>query len=204
VLAREQAAREREVRQKTEAELLARRQELVLGLALDERVMVLRRDEPVEAGTARDLFRGFDLLGGEVRGADPAHFAVVDEVVQRRAGIERGVDHGQRLLVVDPAAEVVRAEADDRDFRPALAEKARPHLSDATRSATYDGAPWSIASSSSPGCTAAARRCSRGCSPRTPRSAAFRGRAYRRTRASICRASIPRRGFTAGRDGSAS
>ena len=58
---------------------------------------------------------------------------------------------------------------------------------------TYDGAPWSIASSSSPGCTAAARRCSRGCSPRTPRSAASRERACPRTRASICRASIPRR-----------
>ena len=58
-------------------------QHFVLGLALDERVVVLHGDEAVEAGTARDLLGGFDLLGGEVGRADPAHLALVDEVVER-------------------------------------------------------------------------------------------------------------------------
>ena len=57
----------------------------------------------------------------------------VGGVDQRHAGVERGVEHRQRLLVVDPAAEVVRAEADDRDFRPALAEGTRAHGLDANR-----------------------------------------------------------------------
>src|SRR5205814_5241630 len=49
------------------------------------------------------------------------------------ARAEGGVDHGARLLVVAAAAEVVRAEADERDLGPAVAERARAHVLDAIR-----------------------------------------------------------------------
>ena len=68
VLAGEQPAREREVRQEADPEPLARRQHLVLRLALDERVVVLDGDEARRAPVARRGLGGLDLLGGEVRG----------------------------------------------------------------------------------------------------------------------------------------
>src|SRR5205807_4183311 len=51
----------------------------------------------VEAGSARDLLGGVDLLRGEVRGADPAHLALVDEVVERA---ERFLDRRERVGLV--------------------------------------------------------------------------------------------------------
>src|SRR6185503_20522114 len=83
VLAGKEPAREREVREEADPELLARRQNLVLGLPFDERVVVLGRDEAGESRVARDLLSGLDLPGGEVGRADPAHLPVVDELVER-------------------------------------------------------------------------------------------------------------------------
>ena len=54
-------------------------------------------------------------------------------------GLERGVDHGERLLVVAARAEVVRAEADDRDLRPAFSECSRAHEADAIRARRASG-----------------------------------------------------------------
>src|SRR5581483_1285468 len=215
VLAGEEAAREREVGEHPDAEPFAGGEDLVLDPALDERVVVLRRDEAGEAALARGRVRLLDLGGGEVRGADVAHLAFLHELVQRTerlldrrplvglvhlvdvdhvgtepsqralgrptdvfpraaplfwplvhrlaelrrdddpvasaleraadvllarplrvdvgrveerdAGVERRVDDGERLLVVAAAAEVVRAEADDRDLRPALAQVSCAH-----------------------------------------------------------------------------
>ena len=52
VLAGEQAAREREVRQQAEPEPLARGDQVALGVAREPRVLVLRRDEPRRAARA--------------------------------------------------------------------------------------------------------------------------------------------------------
>ena len=51
----------------------------------------------------------------------------VGGVEERDAGLERGVDHGERPLVVTARTEVVRAEADDRYLGPALSECSQAH-----------------------------------------------------------------------------
>ena len=57
----------------------------------------------------------------------------VRRVEERDALLERGIDHGARLLEVAAPAEVVRAEADDRDLRAPVAQLTRAHVPDATR-----------------------------------------------------------------------
>ena len=83
VLAGQQAAREREVREQAEPEPLAGGDQVVLGLALEPRVLVLRRHEPREAAPRGDRVRLLDLRGREVRRADVAHLARADELVHR-------------------------------------------------------------------------------------------------------------------------
>src|SRR3979411_1484451 len=58
-----------------------------------------------------------------------AHSLAVDVrgVEERDAGLERDVDHRERLFVVAAPAEVVRAEPDDRDLRPAVSECPNAH-----------------------------------------------------------------------------
>ena len=54
----------------------------------------------------------------------------VRRVEQRDAGVERGVDDGARPLEVDAHAEVVAAEADDRDLGPIATQPTRTHGQD--------------------------------------------------------------------------
>jgi hypothetical protein len=118
VLAGEQAARERKERQHPDSEPLAGRQDLVLDLTLDERVVVLRRHEADEPPLARNAVRVFDLLRREVGRADVPHRSLLDELVQcsqrlRYRGLRIGLVH---LVHVDR----VRAQAAQRPLgRPA-------------------------------------------------------------------------------------
>src|SRR5581483_9572080 len=118
VLAGEEPAREREVREEAEPEPLACGQHLVLWLALDERVLVLDGDEPREAALAGDVLRLLDLRGREVRAAGPAHRALPHELVQRA---ERLLDRRRRTTLVELVnVDRVGAEAAERALdRPA-------------------------------------------------------------------------------------
>src|SRR5207237_7359499 len=51
----------------------------------------------------------------------------VGRVEERHAGVERSVDDGTRSVLVDPHAEVVAAEADDRDLRSFRSQPPRSH-----------------------------------------------------------------------------
>jgi len=48
-------------------------------------------------------------------------------VEKRDAGVESRVDDGARPLEIDPHAEVVATEADDRDFGPLISQSPRAH-----------------------------------------------------------------------------
>src|SRR5581483_11684623 len=108
-LAGEQAAREREVRDQTEPELLERRYELGLRVAREQRVLVLGRDEPGEAALPRERVRVAHLLRGEVRRADVAHLAGANELVE---GPERLLERR------DAVGAVVLVEVDVVDAQP--------------------------------------------------------------------------------------
>ncbi len=228
VLAGQQAAREREVGQDADPEPLAAGQQLALGVALEERVAVLRAHEAREAALPRDPVGVRDLRGLEVRGADVAHLPLAHELVERaerllerrdavvavvlvevdpfgaqtpergldrpahrlgraavvvaelrgqhhalspafedlaevllalpvtvdvgrveegHARVERRLDDGARARAVDAPAEVVAAEADDRDLRPVAAEAPDPHAADCTRPiAAGSGRAWTTTS----------------------------------------------------------
>src|SRR6478609_1391984 len=66
ILAAEQTAGEREVRQDRDAKPLAGRRHLRLDLALEQAVFVLQGDEAGEASLARDPLGFFEFLGAEV------------------------------------------------------------------------------------------------------------------------------------------
>ena len=80
------------------------------------------------AGAVAELRRQDDLVAAPgQRAADDllaAATAAVDlrRVEEGHARVERGVDHGPRGRLVDPAAEVVAAEADDRHLETRAAE----------------------------------------------------------------------------------
>ena len=95
-------------------------------------------------------------------------------------------------VVVEATAEVVRAEADDRDFRAAVAEEARTHVPTLLEARAYDGR--AVETSLRLPRRAAPQRhdAARATACRAPRDQRLLGhRACRRTRASICRPSIP-------------
>ena len=58
----------------------------------------------------------------------------VGGVEERHARVERRVDDLLRRRCVEPRAEVVAAEADDRDLGAVTAEAARPHAASSTGS----------------------------------------------------------------------
>src|SRR4029077_13374483 len=66
-LACQQAAGERKERDHADSHSLASGEQLVLCLALEQRVLVLRRDEAREPALVRDLVRFDDLCGAELR-----------------------------------------------------------------------------------------------------------------------------------------
>ena len=103
VLARQQAAREREVREHADPEPVADGQELCLGLPPEQRILVLRAHRPRPAVPLREAV---DLLDGtrlEVRVADVTDLPFADELVER----------AERLFVRrDPVGTVVLVEID--------------------------------------------------------------------------------------------
>ena len=83
VLAGQQAVLQREERQHAQPEPLARGDHLALDVAVEQGVPVLHRDEPLEALGRRGPGRVRDLPPVEVRAADVAHLALVDQLGQR-------------------------------------------------------------------------------------------------------------------------
>ena len=104
VLAGEDPARERDVGDEADPEPLTCRQELPLGSGLQPGVLALLGHERRQSPLGRDRVRLLDHLRGEVGGADRAHGALLDELVQRlQRLLERR--HAVRAVVlveVDP------------------------------------------------------------------------------------------------------
>jgi len=111
VLARQQAAREREVRHEADTELAAAREDVATGVAPQERVLVLERGD---VGGARRLV---ELLDVEVRDADRAHLSLAHELGHRPDRL------GDRRDAVGPVVveevDAVGAKALKRRFEPA-------------------------------------------------------------------------------------
>ena len=112
VLARQQAAGDRVVRDHPESLLRAQREELALNLAEQQVVAGLHRVEAHQAARLAPAERPRHLVGQEVGAADVADLAGVDEVVE---GAQRLVDRRRRvgrvqLIEVD----VVGAESPQR------------------------------------------------------------------------------------------
>ena len=89
------------------------------GLAVAEVVPELRREHDLVAPAGERA--ADDLLAAAPVAVD------VRGVEERDARVERGVDHRARSLLVDPAAEVVAAEADDGHLEIGAAEPPRAH-----------------------------------------------------------------------------
>src|SRR5262249_5133007 len=83
VLAGEQAAGEREVRQDAEAEPLADGQQILLWIPVQERVAVLGTDGPRPAVLTCESVDLRHLRGFEVRVPEVAHLSLADELVER-------------------------------------------------------------------------------------------------------------------------
>jgi hypothetical protein len=81
----------------------------------------LRGDDDLVAATLKDLPE--DLLGAPSAPVDVRRVEEVD------AQVERLLDHGPGLIRADAAAEVVAAQADDRDFEARSAEATVLHVS---------------------------------------------------------------------------
>ena len=80
------------------------RDQLLLGAAYQQAVLVLRRGEAFESQRLRRPIRIGDLPGRQVRAADIADLALADQIVE---GAQRLLDRGQRvgavqLVEVDP------------------------------------------------------------------------------------------------------
>src|SRR5438270_444382 len=93
----QQPAREREIRQHADPEAVAGPEHVVLCVALDEAVLVLRRDEARPSTVARNRVRLLDLRRGEVRGAGPTHLALAHELVECA---QRLLDRRRRIGLV--------------------------------------------------------------------------------------------------------
>jgi len=103
VLPREQSAREREVREHADPQALARRQQLFLSLAAQERVLVLRTYRPRKSLLTTERVDLLNLRGPEIRVPDVAHLSFAHELVER----------AERLLERrDPVGSVVLVEVD--------------------------------------------------------------------------------------------
>ncbi len=114
VLAGQQTAREREVREQPDPEPLADRDQVALGLAREPRVLVLRRDERRKPALGRDAVGLLDLRRAQVRRADEPHLALAHELVHRA---ERLLDRGHAVgPVVLVEIDVVGAEPPQRAF----------------------------------------------------------------------------------------
>ena len=127
VLAGEHPAGQREERQQPDTVVLQRRHEIVLDVALQPVVLVLRADEPLEVTRARGPFRLGDLPPGEVGRTEVAHLARAHEIVQRGQGLldRRELVRPVQLVEVDPVgaqpAQRRLDRADDVAPRPARA-----------------------------------------------------------------------------------
>ena len=98
VLSRQQAARDRVVGNDADAFLAAERQHLPLDLAEEQVVAGLDGVEPGQAERLAPADGPHQLIGEEVRAADVADLALMDEVVE---GAERLVDRGLRVVAVE-------------------------------------------------------------------------------------------------------
>src|SRR5205085_12423540 len=112
VLAGEEAARQWEVRNQAESELLERRNELGLDVTLQQRVLVLGRDERRPATRVCEAVGSAHLGGGEVRRADVTHLACFDELFERAEGLLDRRDAVGTVVLVE--VDVVGAESLER------------------------------------------------------------------------------------------
>ncbi len=100
VLAREQAARERKVRNEPDAELAAERKHVFFGRALEQAVLVLQRDDRRAASSAAQVGDLAQLLRGEVRAPDVACLALDDYLLHGTDGLlERRHSVGSVVVV---------------------------------------------------------------------------------------------------------
>ena len=84
---------------------------------------------------ASELGREHDLVTTAAQRAPEVRLALTVAVAlggveERHARLERGIDDGARPVLVDPPAEVVAPEADDRDLE--RAERPRLHRTEPT------------------------------------------------------------------------
>src|SRR4051794_11397299 len=97
VLAGEQAVGEGEVGDQADADAGQRREQLLLGSTVVQRVLVLRGDERAEPGAGCCPVRVDDLPGREVRAAQIADLAFGDQLRQRLQGL---LDRGDEVRLV--------------------------------------------------------------------------------------------------------
>src|SRR5207244_923056 len=102
----------------------------IVGTLLHRATELRREDDPVAA----TLERAADVVLAHPLAVD------VGRVEERDAGVERGVDDRERLVVIAAPPEVVRAEPDDRDLGATVSESPHLHGHDASRTAPYDDA----------------------------------------------------------------
>src|SRR2546423_3028011 len=99
VLAGEQPIRQREIGQKADTAIHARRYDFPFYITLQQAVVILGRDESSSMFSSGNPVSVGNLPSGEVRRPDVTHFAFRDEIVKCRQGL-RERSNAIRLMVL--------------------------------------------------------------------------------------------------------